>query len=138
MTANKKLDSELLIVRNANQNLQNRIVNFEKQQSKLEKYNRHNNVEISGRNRNQNLEETVIRICRDSGIGVNALDIEGCHRLILERNATNTIKHVPVKFVNRKQHSEAMLQHKKDLNKKSKALLAICCVPVISFCGESA
>ena len=33
-TANKKLDSELLIVRNVNQNLQNRIVNFEKQQPK--------------------------------------------------------------------------------------------------------
>ena len=34
VTANKKLDSELLIVRNVNQNLQNRIVNLEKQQSK--------------------------------------------------------------------------------------------------------
>ena len=34
VTANKELDSELLIVRNVNQNLQNRIVNLEKQQSK--------------------------------------------------------------------------------------------------------
>ena len=40
VTANKELDSELLIVRNVNQNLQNRIVNLEKQQSKLEQYNR--------------------------------------------------------------------------------------------------
>ena len=30
-TANKKLNSELLIVRNVNQNFQNRIINLEKQ-----------------------------------------------------------------------------------------------------------
>ena len=40
VTANEKLNSELLTVRNVNQNLQNRIVNLEKQQSKLEQYNR--------------------------------------------------------------------------------------------------
>ena len=48
VTANEKLNSELLIVRNVNQNLQNRIVNLQKQQSKSEQYNRRNNVEISG------------------------------------------------------------------------------------------
>ena len=32
LTANEKLNSELLIVRNVNQNLQNRIINLEKQQ----------------------------------------------------------------------------------------------------------
>ena len=48
VTANKKLNSELLIVRNVNRNLQNRIINLEKQQSKSEQYNRRNNVEISG------------------------------------------------------------------------------------------
>ena len=36
VTANDKLNSELLIVRNINQNLQNKIINFEKQQSKSE------------------------------------------------------------------------------------------------------
>ena len=41
----EKLNSELLIIRKVNQNLQNRIVNLEKQQSKSEQYNRHNNVE---------------------------------------------------------------------------------------------
>ena len=42
-TANEKLNSELLI-----QNLQNRIINLEKQQFKSGQYNRCNNVEISG------------------------------------------------------------------------------------------
>ena len=41
----EKLNSELLIIRKVTQNLQNRIVNLEKQQSKSEQYNRHNNVE---------------------------------------------------------------------------------------------
>ena len=95
VTANEKLGSELLIVRNVNQNLQNRIVNLEKQQSKSEQYNRPNNVEISGISNeisDQNLEQTVIGICKDSGIDVNPLDIKNCHRLPLGRNTTNTTK----------------------------------------------
>ena len=126
VTANEKLNSELLIVRNVNQNLQNRIMNLEKQQSKSEQYNRQNNVEVSGilnEVSDQNLEETLIGICKDSGIDINILDIEGCHRLPLGRNATKTTKRVIVKFVNRK-HLEAMLQHKKDISKKSKVFVS--------------
>ena len=122
VTANDKLNSELLIVRNVSQNLQNRIINLEKQQFKSEQYNRCNNVEISGISNevsDQNLEEIVIGICKDYKIEVNSLDIEGCHRLPLGRNAISTNKSVNVKFVNRK-HSEAMLQRKKDIIKKSK------------------
>ena len=126
VTANDKLNSELLNVRNVNQNLQNRIINLEKQQPKSEQYNRRNNVEISGISNvvsDRNLEETVNGICKDSGIDVNSLDIEGCHRLPLGRNAPNTNKRVIMKFVNRK-HSEAMLRHKKDIIKKSKVFVS--------------
>ena len=70
-----------------------------------------------------NLEEAVIEICKDSGIQVNSLDIEGFHRLPLGRNATNANKRVNVKFVSRK-HSEAMLQHKKFIIKKSKVFVS--------------
>ena len=135
VTANEKLNSELLIVRNVNQNLQNRIINLEKQQSKSEQYNRRNNVEISGISNevsDQNLEQTVIGICKDSGIEVNPLDIEGCHRLPLGRNATNTTKRVIVKFVNMK-HSEAMLQHKKDIKQKSKVFVSHSLCPYHRF-----
>ena len=48
--------------------------------------------------------------------------IEGCHRLPIGRNTTNTTKRVIVKFVNRK-HSEAMLQRKKDINSKNKVFV---------------
>ena len=135
VTANEKLNSELLIARNVNQNLQNRIINLEKQQSKSEQYNRRNNVEISGISNevsDRNLEQTVIGICKDSGIEVNPLDIEGCHRLPLGRNATNTTKRVIVKFVNRK-HSEAMLQRKKDINQKSKVFVSHSLCPCYRF-----
>ena len=79
VTANEKMNSELLIVRNVNQNLQNRTINIEKQQSKSEQYNRRNNVEISGifnEVSDQNFEQTVIEICKDFGIDVNPLDIK--------------------------------------------------------------
>ena len=136
VTANEKLVNELLIVRNVNENLQNRIVNLE---SKSKQYNRCKNVEISGISSevsDQNLEGTGIGICKDSEIDVTPLNTEGCHRLTLGRNTTNTNKREIVKFVNRK-HSEAMLQCKKDMNKKS-CIVAIRCVLIIVFCGESA
>ena len=135
VTANNKLNSELLIVRNVKQNLQNRIKYLERQQSESEQYNRRYNVKISGISNevsDQNLEETVIGICKDSGIDVNSLDIEGCHRLPLGRNATNTNKHVIVKFVNRK-HSEAMLHRKKDIIKKSKVFVSYSLCPDYRF-----
>ena len=126
-TANGKLNSELLIVRNVNPNLQTRKINLEKQQSKLEQYNRRNNFEISGISKevsDQNLEQTVIGICKDSRIDVNPLDIEDCRRLPLGKNATKTTKRVIVKFLNRK-HSEATLQRKKDINQKSKVFVSL-------------
>ena len=130
---NEKLSSELLIAGNVNQNLQNRTVNLEKQQSKSEQYNRCNNdeiSEISNELSDQNLEETVI--LKDFGIEVNLLDIQGCHRVPFGRNATNTTKRVMVKLVNRK-HSEAMLQRKKDINKKSKVFFNRSLCPYYRF-----
>ena len=108
------MNSELLIVRNVNENLQNRTKNLEKQQFKSEQYNRRNNVDISGIScevSDYNLEETVIGICEDSGIDVNPIDIGGCQRLPLGRSATSTTKRLIVKFVNRK-HSKPMLKCK--------------------------
>ena len=135
VTANDKLNSELLIVRNVSQNLQNGIINLEKQQFKSEQYNRCNNSEISGISNevsDQNLKEIVIGICKDYKIEVNSLDIEGCHGLPLGRNAISTNKSVNVKFVNRK-HSEAILQRKKDIIKKSKMFASHWLCPYYRF-----
>ena len=66
------------------------------------------------------LEEKVIEICKDSDIVITSSDIEGCHRLPLERNSTSENKRVIVKIVNKK-HSELMLLLKKNVGSKSKS-----------------
>ena len=92
-------------------------------QAKAEQYNRRNNVEISGIPNDvldNDLEEKVIEICKDSDIVITSSDIEGCHRLPLERNSTSENKRVIVKTVNKK-HSELMLLLKKNVSSKSKS-----------------
>ena len=136
MSTNETLTSELTVVKNVNNILENRIVNLEKRLSKNEQYGRHNNVEIFGVSNqipDQDLEENIIKICKDSDVNISHLDIDiGCHRLPLGRNTTNTTKRVIVKFVNRK-HSEAMLQRKKDINKKNKVFVTHSLCRAIAF-----
>ena len=93
VSTNERLTSELPIVKNVNNVLENRIVNLEKQLSKNEQYGRRNNVEISGISNqipDQELEENVVKICEGSDVNISLMDIEDCHRLPLGRNATNT------------------------------------------------
>ena len=62
---NEKMTSGLVIVKNNNGNLENRIINFKKLQGKAEQYNRRNNVEISGISKeipDDDLENHVIEI----------------------------------------------------------------------------
>ena len=69
------------------------------------------------------LEDKVIDICKDAGIEVEHMDIEGCHRLPLSRNNTGGTKRVIVKFVNRK-HSEDVLRLKKVISSHSKVFIS--------------
>ena len=65
VSTNERLTSELPIVKNVNNVLENRIVNLEKQLSKNEQYCRRNDVEISGISNQipgQHLEENVVKI----------------------------------------------------------------------------
>ena len=66
----------------------------------------------------QDLENTVINICKESGTDVDARDIEGCHRLPLSRNIRGHDKRVIVKFVNRK-YAKSMLKDKKRISGKN-------------------
>ena len=135
VSTNERLTSELSVVKNVNNILENRIVNLEKQLSKNEQYGRRNNVEVSGISNDisdQDLEDNIVKICKDSDINISSKDIEGCYRLPLGRNSTNSTKRVIVKFVNRK-HSEAMLQRKKDINSKNKVFLTHSLCPYYRF-----
>ena len=66
----------------------------------------------------ETLEQNATKICKDSGIDVNPLIFEGCHRLSIGRDATNSSKRVIVKFVNRKQ-SELCVSMKRTARKVS-------------------
>ena len=134
--ANEKITSELLIVKNVNVNLENRIANLEKLQAKIEQCNRRGNVEISGilsEIPDEDLENNVIEICKNSNI--NPADIKGCHRLPQGRNSTSDNKRVIVKFVSRK-HSELMLPSKKSISSKSKVYINHSLCPYYRYIWE--
>ena len=125
VSTNEKISSELLIVKNVNFNLEKSITALEMLQAKAEQYNRMNHVEISGISidvLDNDLEEKVIEICKDSDIVITSSDIEGCHSLPLGRNSTRDNNRVIVKFVKRK-HSELMLSLKKSISSKSKVYI---------------
>ena len=61
------------------------------------------------------LENHVIEICKNSNIIINPADIKACHRLPLRRNNATDNKRVIVKFVNMK-HSKLMLRSKKSIS----------------------
>ena len=96
------------------------ITEIEAYTDKLNQYNRRNNFEVSGISNEipeKNLENNVIKICKNSNVIINHTVIEGCHCdcLPLGRNSTNDNKHVIVKFVNRK-HSKLILHSKKSIS----------------------
>ena len=128
----KKLTSELFIVRNVNQSLQNRIINLEKQQFTQNNTTDVEISEISNEVSDRNLEQTITGTCSDSGIDINPLDIDSCHRLQPERNAINTTKQLIMIFVNRK-HSKLFFSIKRTLARKVRCFLAVHCVPIIGY-----
>ena len=87
---NKKLQSDMVIVKNVNSKLEEKIV-YEKNQTKRKQYSRRNNVEISvipNSIPDKDLGKTVISICKDSGV------------LPLSRNSRGQDKRVIVKLSN--------------------------------------
>ena len=127
MESNEKLSSQFIVVKKVITLLEKRVIELEKSQAKAEQYGRRNNVEISGIPHeilDNNLEDKVgIDICKDAGIEIGHMDIEGCHRLPLRRNNAGGTKRVIVKFVNRK-HSEDVLRLKKIISSRSKVFIS--------------
>ena len=115
---NRKLTGGLVITKNVNSRLEERIITLEKNQAQ---YSRRNNLELSGipnRICDEDLENTVINIFKKSGIDVDTRDIEVCHRLLLSRNSRGHSKRVIITFLNRK-YAEAMLKDKKRISGKN-------------------
>ena len=82
MESNEKLNSQFIVVKKVNTVLEKHVIELEKHQAKAEQYSRRNNVEISGIPHeilDNNLEDKVIDICKDAGIEIGHMGIEGCH-----------------------------------------------------------
>ena len=85
---NKKLQSDIAIMKNVNRELEDKIVYLEKKSAKglQPQYSRRNNVEISGIPNtipDNDLENTVTSICRDPGVEIDPKYIEGRPRIPL-------------------------------------------------------
>ena len=135
MATNEKIAIDLLIVKNVNSNLEMSITVLEKLQAKAEQYSIRGNVEISGILNDildNDLEEKVIEVCKDSDIVITSSDIEACHCLPLGRSITSKNKQIIVRFVSR-EHSELMLCLKKNTSSKSKVYINNSLCPYYCF-----
>ena len=82
MESNEKLSIQFSVVKKVNTLLEKHATKLEKRQAKADQYSKRNNVEISGIPHeilDNNLEYKVIDICKDAGIKIGHMDIEGCH-----------------------------------------------------------
>ena len=80
------MNCELLVCKKVNKHLEEKVAKLDKAQVMSEQYTRRNNIELAGipnSIRDNDLEETIINICKEHGIGLLPMDIEACHRLPL-------------------------------------------------------
>ena len=99
---NRKLKSELVVSQNVNSRLEEKIINLEKNQANGEQCSRRNNVELSDIPNiipDEDLENTVINICKELGIDVEARRMPPT---TFSRDSKSHDKRVIVKFFNRK------------------------------------
>ena len=102
-TVKQQINSKLAIVKVVNSKLEKSVIGLEKNQAKSEKYSRRNNAEFSNNPNDtpdNQLEDKVTEICRESGVEVDQNNIESCHRLPASRYIRSDNKRVIVKFVN--------------------------------------
>ena len=95
ISTKEKIKSELVVVKNVNRKLEERITSLEKNQTKSKQYSRRNNIELSGIPNDipeSNLQKVVVDICHDSSLEIEPKDIEGCHRLPVSRLVGTLIK----------------------------------------------
>ena len=94
-STNKKIRSELVVVKNVKTKLEEKIICREKNRAKSEQYSQRNNIELSGIPNDipeDNLEKVVIDICHDSGLKIEPKHIEGYHPLPVSRYTRDSIK----------------------------------------------
>ena len=122
-----KMESHLLVTRRVNDNLlkQNRILEGKFATNK--KYSRRECLEISGIPdgiSNNNLEETLLKNFSETGVTIDSIDVEACHRLNQPANPRKVI----IKLSKRKDVARVMNNKKKlkSMKPQNIALPSIC------------
>ena len=117
----EQLNSQILIYKNVNKHLGEKVAKLEKTQVMSEQYSWRNNIELAGipnSIKDNVLEETIINVCKEHRIDISPMDAEACHRLPLNNAQANKdpnqCKRVIVKFVNCKL-PKRLLQIKKTI-----------------------
>ena len=115
----EQLNSQILICKNVNKHLGEKVAKLEKAQVMSEQYSWRNNIELAGipnSIKGNVLEETIINVWKEHRIDISPMDVEACHWLPLSNAQANKdpnqCKRVIVKFVNRKL-PKRLLQTKK-------------------------
>ena len=111
-----KMELQLLVTKSADDNLvkQNRILERKYAANKL--YSYRECVEISGipdGNSNNNLEQTLLKIIKETGVTVNSRDAEACHCL---NQPANPKKKLVIKLSKRNNVARVM-DNKKEVKK---------------------
>ena len=108
LTKFDQVSSELIVVKNVNKHLMDRITSLERQQLNTSQYQRREMIEINpvplGIDNNV-LEDSVCQALSLTGITVNPEDIQACHRMKKKDR-------VIVKFSNRKLKQDVMKNRK--------------------------
>ena len=109
LTKVEKMESEISMYKAVNVALKKDVTNLRKRLNADSQYHRQDNIELVGKPDNVNdsdLEATVVKILKKTGVNVQQNEIVDCHRL---RNR----KKVIMRFVNRKYANQALLNAKK-------------------------
>ena len=117
----EQLNSQILICKNVNKHLEEKVAKLKKAQAMSEQYSWRNNAELAripNSIKDNILEETIINVCKEHRIDISPMDIEAFHSLSLSNAQANKdpnqCKRVIVKFVNRKL-PKRLLQIKKTI-----------------------
>ena len=86
LAKNDQLNSELIICKNTNKCIEEKVTKLDRAQATAEQYGWRNNVELAGifnYNRDNAIERTISNMFKGCSTYISPVDIEACHRLPL-------------------------------------------------------
>ena len=106
-----KLESEIIVVKKVNNELQKQLITTERQCWANAQYSRRECIEVAGipsSVKDENLEDKVLKVLHKLGVEIEGDNIEACHRI--KKDSDRTI----IKF-NKRKDCQQVMKVKKDL-----------------------